>query len=118
MFSNFLQFALNLGLLTVVTVGLISSLPVVAGWLRSLNCAGLTPCKARLASYITALTGIFLMGNIHVLTGWSHVLSIVCFVVFGGYGLYNICKWKLWEKFQWPDSCKEPPRPPSSDCGC
>jgi hypothetical protein len=118
MLSNFLQFALNLGLLSVVTVGLIASLPVVAGWLRSLDCLCLSPCKARLASYVVALTGVFLMGNFHVLTDWSHVLSIICFVCFGGYGLRVLYRGKVWEKFQWPDSCQEPPKPPADDCGC
>lgn len=118
MLSNFLQFGFNLLLLTVVAVGCLTALPVIGGWLRSKDCLSLDPFKARLASYIVVLAGVFLMGNLHVLDGWSRALSVLCFIGFGGLGVLRLWQWKIWEKWGWPDSCKEPPKPPSGDCGC
>lgn len=116
MLSSFLQFAFNLALLSVVAVGVVMAIPAIAGWLHSKQCLQLSPCKAKIASLVLVALGVFLMGNIHALEGWLHVLATICLVGFGAYGLKNLHSWKVWEKWRWPDEFNKPPAPPSIGC--
>lgn len=119
MITNCLQFAMN-GILTVLVVaGVIMAVPSTAGWLRTRSWLQFSPCKARLASILLVVIGVFLMANYNGLTGWFHGLATICFVVFATVGMYHLHQWKLWQKWHWPESCEEPPSPPKSDCcGC
>ena len=119
MIAKVLQFALN-GILTVlVLVGVVMAVPSIAAWLRTCAWLQFSPCKARLASLLLVAIGVFLMGNLGGLTGWSHGLASLCFVAFATVGMYHLSQWKLWQKWHWPESCEEPPKPPKSDCcGC